>query len=136
MEINLIYTAIGMAIIFSGTIGLANTMTVAGINPIGASDDAIPPLNDIEVGRITWQRQSGDYYRLRVQATNTDSSNHTYEMCTRWADGGSFSSDAGDPADCASRSINAGNTRNTLIPVTNPTSAHDGTTYIYIEETS
>ena len=136
MQENLIYTSIGMAIIFTASIGLASTMTTSGVVSIGASDDAIPPLDDIEVGQITWQRTGGEYYRLRVEATNTDSFSHTYEMCTIWADGASYSADAGDPADCASRNINAGATRNTNIPVTNTTPAHDGTTYIYIEKTS
>ena len=136
MQEHLIYTAIGMAIIFSASVGLANSITATGVAPIGASDDAIPPLDDIEVGKITWQRTGGNYYRLRVQATNVDTANHTYEICTIWSNGALKSDDAGTSADCASRNINAGNTRNTLIPVTNAMSAHDGTTYIYFEKVS
>lgn len=138
MQENLIYTAIGMAIIFTASIGLANTLTVGltAVNPIGASYDAIPPLNEIEVGKITWQRTGGEFYRLRVQLENTDTSRHVYEICTRWADGASFSSDAGTPADCATKKYNSLKTRNTLIPVTNTTPQHDGTTYITFEKLS
>ena len=137
MEENLLYTAIGMAIIFTASIGIANSLTISGVEPIGGSDDTIPPLDDIEIGRIQWQRHSGDYYRLRVQITNADTAAHTYEICTIWPDGASLSDDAGTSADCTiSNNHNPGASRRTLIPVTNPTPAHDGTTYITFEKVS
>jgi len=43
-----------LAIMLISVIGYANTLSTTSINPIGAKDDVIPPLNDIDLQSVVW----------------------------------------------------------------------------------
>jgi len=137
MEERIIIAAILGVILFSGVIGYANTLTTSGIAPIGAIDDVIPALNNIEVGQIQWGKTGSNYDKVLVEIRNTDSVSHTYEICVIFPNGASLSDTAGTSADCnTSPSTSSGQLQTTTITVSIPLSGHDGTTYIALEQVS
>ena len=69
-----------VSIIFTATIGYANTLSIT-VNPIGAKDDTIPALNSIEIGQIQWKKAGANYNKVLVEIRNTDTITHTYEIC-------------------------------------------------------
>lgn len=136
MEEKFIYAIIIMVVIFSATLGFANTLNV-NINAIGGKDYTIPQLNDIEIGLIDFQQTGSNFDRVTVNLRNTDSVSHNYEICAIWPNGIQRSDDAGTSADCATTaSIGAGLLGSATVSVTNALADHDGTATITIERTS
>lgn len=137
MEEKIVIIAIFAVILFSAAIGFANTLTTTGIAPIGAKDDVIPGLNNMEAGQIQWNFDGLNYDQVLVEIRNTDSVSHTYEICVIFPNGASLSDTAGTSADCnTSASTSSGQLGTTTISVSNPLPAHDGTTHISIEQVS
>jgi len=48
-----------LAIMLMSVIGYANTLSISSIAPIGAKDDVIPPLNDIDLQSVVWILSGG-----------------------------------------------------------------------------
>ncbi len=137
MEEKIVIIAIFAVILFSAVIGFANTLSTSGIVPIGAKDDVIPALNNMEVGQILWNFDGLNYDQVLVEIRNTDSVSHTYEICVIFPNGASLSDTAGTSADCnTSASTSSGQLRTTTITVSNPLPGHDATTHIAIEQVS
>jgi len=137
LEEKIVIIAIFVAILFSGVIGFANTLTTTGIAPIGGKAAVIPALTNIEAGQIQWNFNGANYDEVLVEIRNTDSVSHTYEICVIFPSGVSLSDTPGTSADCnTSPSTSSGQLQTTTITVSNPLSGHDGTTYIAVEQVS
>jgi hypothetical protein len=137
LEEKIVIIAFFVVILFSAAFGFANTLSTSGIAPIGAKDDVIPALNNIEVGQIQWKKTGGNYSQVIVEIRNTDSVSHTYEICVIFPNGASLSDTAGTSADCnTSASTSSGQLKTTTVAVSIPLAGHDGTSYITLEEVS
>jgi len=100
MQANILYALVVIGAITAGTIGFANTLTVAGINPIGGNDGLVnsPTLGTITA--VTWTEVATvdgdiDIDAALVTVDNGDASAHTYHVCAVISDGVSVVSDLG-----------------------------------------
>jgi len=100
MQANILYALVVIGAITAGTIGFANTLTVAGINPIGGNDGLVnsPTLGTITA--VTWTEVATvdgdiDIDEALVTVDNGDAVAHTYNVCAVISDGVSVTSDLG-----------------------------------------
>ena len=100
MQANILYALVVIGAITAGTIGFANTLTVAGINPIGGNDGLVnsPTLGTITA--VTWTEVATvdgdiDIDAALVTVDNGDAAGHTYNVCAVISDGVSVVSDLG-----------------------------------------
>jgi len=100
LQHSFLYALVAIGAITVGTIGVANTLTVSGINPIGGNDGLVnsPTLGTITA--ITWTEVAtadGDIEidSADVTVDNADVSAHTYQLCAVVSDGTATASGLG-----------------------------------------
>jgi hypothetical protein len=136
LDEKLIYTIAIFAFILISVVGYAGVVPFSGIVPIGGDDDPLPQITDLELHKVEWILNGGVFDEVGITAKNTDSVSHTFELCAIYPDGASISDTAGTTPDCVNQAYNSGQIRTTTISISNPLSAHDGTTYIAVEKIS
>ncbi len=97
MQANILYGLVAIAAITAGTVGFANTLTVAGINPIGGNDGTVDSTTAGTITSLTWNEIATadgdiDLDSADVTVDNADGSAHTYQLCAVVSDGGATSS--------------------------------------------
>ena len=133
----IIFSIAIFALILTPIVGYGGgIIPISGINPIGGNDTSIPAISDLVFNSIIW-KDEGNFDLLEIKVTNIDPVNsHDYELCTIFSDGASISDTAGTSPDCLTQTLDKESTSTFPIFVSNPLSAHDGTTYIAIEKLS
>ncbi len=97
MQANILYGLVAIGVITAGTVGFANTLTVAGINPIGGNDGTVDTTTAGTITAVTWNEIATadgdiDLDSADVTVDNADGSAHTYQLCAVVSDGGATSS--------------------------------------------
>jgi hypothetical protein len=104
MQANILYTLVVIGAITAGTIGFANTLTVAAgaVNPIGGNDASVNSPTAGTITAVTWTEVASaagdgdiDIDAALVTIDNGDTAAHTYEVCAIISDGVSIESNLG-----------------------------------------
>jgi hypothetical protein len=104
MQQNLLFAIVAIGAISAGTIGFANTLTVAAgaVNPIGGNDASVASPTAGSITAVTWTEIASaagdgdiDIDGADITISNGDTAAHTYEVCAILSDGVSIESGLG-----------------------------------------
>ncbi len=104
------------------TIGYgANLNSTPSFNNIGADDNVLVPVPDVDVTNVVLTESAGNIVSATITVKNTDSASHSYDVCVVTKAGVSISDTVGTSSDCTSTSsISASSTGSAVISFSIP----------------